>query len=197
MTLDTRPLTQEQRQAARRAAQKAVVQAVGAKPNRDHFSQATITKYPPAVTRLIASLCLLLLLAAFTPSAIRLFVIGSRTFGQSVSSETAQIADGLATVLSAEIGQVVFSLALATLGATPPARRLLHTSMGMTAAISLVRNIQIAPPGHEQSPFAWLEAVVPPLIVLSTAYVLKGQLLETIEQRHTHERAFQTALAEW
>lgn len=197
MTLDIRPLTQEQRQAARRAAQKAVVQAVGAKPSRDYFSQTTITKYPPAVTRLIASLCLLLLLAAFTPSAIRLYVIGSHTFGQSVSSETAQIAVGLATVLSAEIGQIVFSLALATLGATPPARRLLYASMSLTTAVSLVGNIQIALPGHEHSPFAWLEAIVPPLIVLSTAYVLKGQLLETIEHRHAHERAYQTALAEW
>lgn len=33
--------------------------------------------------------------------------------------------------------------------------------------------------------------------MLSTAYVLKGQLLETIEHRHAHERAYQTALAEW
>lgn len=139
---------------------------------------------------------LFLLLAAFTPSAIRPYVIGSRTFGQSVSNQTAQIAVGVATVLSPEIGQVVFSLALATLGATPPARRLLYTSMALTTAVPLVGNIQIALPSHEQSPFAWLEAVVPPLIVLSTAYVLKGQLLETIEQRHTHERACQTALAE-
>jgi hypothetical protein len=42
-----------------------------------------------------------------------------------------------------------------------------------------------------------LEAVVPPLLVLSTAYVLKEQVLETIEQRHMDERAFQIALAEW
>jgi hypothetical protein len=33
--------------------------------------------------------------------------------------------------------------------------------------------------------------------VLSTAYVLKEQLLESIEQRHADERAFQSALAEW
>jgi hypothetical protein len=39
--------------------------------------------------------------------------------------------------------------------------------------------------------------VTPPLIVLSTAYVLKEQVLESIEQRHADERAFQSALAEW
>ncbi len=111
--------------------------------------------------------------------------------------KTAQTAVGLATVLSAEIGQIVFSLALATLGATPPARRLLYASMGLSTAVALVGNIQVGLPGHVHSPFAWLEAVVPPLIVLSTAYVLKGQLLETIEHRHAHERAYQTALVEW
>jgi hypothetical protein len=58
-------------------------------------------------------------------------------------------------------------------------------------------NIQIALPGNTKSPFAWLEAVAPPLLVLSTAYVLKEQVLETIEQRHADERAFQAALAEW
>jgi hypothetical protein len=34
-------------------------------------------------------------------------------------------------------------------------------------------------------------------LVLSTAYVLKEQVLETIEQRHADERAFQAALADW
>jgi hypothetical protein len=35
------------------------------------------------------------------------------------------------------------------------------------------------------------------VLVLSTAYVLKEQVLETIERRHADERAFQVALAEW
>jgi hypothetical protein len=55
----------------------------------------------------------------------------------------------------------------------------------------------MALPGHETSPFAWLESIAPPLLVLSTAYVLKEQVLETIEQRHADEQAFQTILAEW
>jgi hypothetical protein len=42
-----------------------------------------------------------------------------------------------------------------------------------------------------------LEAITPPLLVLSTAYVLKEQLLGLIEQRHAAERAFQTALTAW
>lgn len=114
MALDIRPLNQEQRQTARQAAHRAVINAIGEKPTREQFMYTTISKYPPAITRLISGLCLVLLLAAFTPSAIRLYVIGSQTFGQAVDNSVAMIAVGLATVLSAEIGQVVFSLALAT-----------------------------------------------------------------------------------
>jgi hypothetical protein len=192
-----RPLTQEQRQAARQAARQAVVRCIGPRPTREQFAHHTISKYPPSVTRLISILCIVLLLAAFTPSAIRLYVIGSQTFGQAVSSSVAMTAVGLATVLSAEVGQVVFSLALATLGTSRSSRRLLYLSMAISTILALTGNIQTALPGHAQSPFAWLEAVTPPLIVLSTAYVLKEQVLESIEQRHADERAFQSALAEW
>jgi hypothetical protein len=177
MTDNLRPLTQEQRQVAHKAAREAVIRAIGPKPTREHFNYTTISKYPPSVTRLIFVLCLVLLLAAFTPSAIRLYVIGSQTFGQAVSSNVAMAAVGFATVLSAEIGQIVFSLALATLGTSRPARRLLIISMILATIISLVGNVQLALPGHENSPFAWLEAIVPPIIVLATAYVIKEQIL--------------------
>ncbi len=192
-----RPLTQEQRQAARYTARQAVVRSIGPRPVREQFAHHTISKYPPTVTRLISILCIVLLLAAFTPSAIRLYVIGSQTFGQAVSSSVAMTAVGLATVLSAEVGQVVFSLALATLGTSRSSRRLLYSSMAISTILALTGNIQTALPGHTKSPFAWLEAIAPPLLVLSTAYVLKEQVLETIEQRHADERAFQAALAEW
>jgi hypothetical protein len=84
-----------------------------------------------------------------------------------------------------------------TLGTTATSRKLLYASVGMTTLVALAGNIQVALPGYERSFFAWLEAIVPPLLVLSTAYVLKGQLLETIEHRHAAERAYQAALAEW
>ena len=192
-----KPLTQEQRQTARSLAQQAIIREVGEQPLRENFDRHTVSRYPPLVTRLINVLCIVLLLAAFTPSAIRLFVIGSETFGAAVPDNRAMVAVGIATVLTAEIGQVVFSLALATLGTTPSARRLLYASMGIATAIALVGNVQVALPGHHESPFAWLEAIAPPLLVLSTAYVLKEQLLESIEMRHANERAYQEAINIW
>jgi len=197
MLAQIKPLTQEERQLARSAAQEAVQREIGDRPNREYFNHHATRRYPPGVTKLINVLCIVLLLAAFTPSAIRLYVIGSETFGAAVSFELAMVAVGIATVLTAEIGQVVFSLALATLGTSKSARRLLYSSMGIATAIALVGNVQVALPGHIESPFAWLEAIAPPLLVLSTAYVLKEQMLESIEMRHANERAYQEAVNDW
>jgi hypothetical protein len=190
-------LTQEERQNAHASAQQAVMRAVGERPLREAFDRHTASRYPPSVSKLINALCIVLLLAAFTPSAIRLYVIGSETFGAAVPDALAMVAVGIATVLTAEIGQVVFSLALATMGKTTSARRLLYASMGIATAIALVGNVQVALPGHMHSPFAWLEAIAPPLLVLSTAYVLKEQLLDAIETRHANERAYQEAVNLW
>lgn len=104
---------------------------------------------------------------------------------------------GFATVLLAEIGQIVFSLALATLGTSQSARRRLIPSMAISTIISLVGNVQVALPGHETSPFAWRESLAPPIIVLATAYVIKEQILDAVEVRHAIEQAFQTALDDW
>lgn len=156
-----KPLTQEERQLARTAAGEAVIRDIGERPQRDHYNQHAAHRYPPIVTKLITGLCIAQLLAAFTPSAIRLYVIGSSTFGAAVPYELAMVAVGIATVLTAEVGQVVFSLALATRGTTSSARRLLYASMGIATAIALVGNVQVALPGHMRSPFAWLEAIAP------------------------------------
>lgn len=197
MIENLRPLTQDQRQDAREAAHDAITRAVGDKPARAQFSQHASSVYGVGITRLITVLCVVLLGAAFTPSAIRLYAIGSRTFFQTINNTEAAYLVGLATVLSAETGQVVFSLALATLGATRPARLILYMSMLASTGIALVGNVQVALPGHASSPFAWFEAIMPPVLTLSTAYVLKGQMLQAIAQRHANERAYQDALAAW
>ena len=47
-------------------------------------------------------------------------------------------------------------------------------SMAISTIVALTGNIQISLPGHTESPFAWLESIAPPILVLSTAYVLEG-----------------------
>ncbi len=180
MLSQIKPLNQEERQDARAASHQAVTRDMGERPTREQFDMYTASRFPPSVTKLINGLCIILLLAAFTPSAIRLFVIGSETFGAAVPDDLAKVAVGVATVLTAEIGQVVFSLALATMGTTASARRLLYVSMGIATAIALVGNVQVALPGHMNSPFAWLEAIAPPLLVLSTAELYPSEWRESL-----------------
>jgi hypothetical protein len=69
--------------------------------------------------------------------------------------------------------------------------------MGIATLVALTGNIQVSLVGHTDSPFAWLESTAPPLLVLSTAYVLKEQALGAIEMRHANEQAFQAALTDW
>ncbi len=69
--------------------------------------------------------------------------------------------------------------------------------MTLATTVALTGNIQTSLPGHTNSPFAWLEAVTPPLLVLSTAYVLKEQILSAIETRHANEISYQVVLADW
>lgn len=192
------PLTDEARIEAKQRAARVVQLDLGDAPNRAQFQHITASKYPAWVNRLILALCVFVLIAAFIPSAIRLFFIGSATFAQAIDDTTSATAAGIAIVIMAETAQVLFSLAAAVLNTTShTARRLLFASMGAATILALVGNAQVSLPGHWQNPFAYLEALLPPLLVLSTAYVLKEQMLSAIEQRHANERAYQEALNGW
>jgi hypothetical protein len=192
------PLTDEARIEAKQRAARVVQLDLGNAPDRAHFQHITASKYPAWVNRLILALCVFVLIAAFIPSAIRLFFIGSATFAQAIDDTTSATAAGIAIVIMAETAQVLFSLAAAVLNTTShTARRLLFASMGAATVLALVGNAQVSLPGHWQNPFAYLEALLPPLLVLSTAYVLKEQMLSSIEQRHANERAYQEALDGW
>ena len=50
---------------------------------------------------------------------------------------------------------------------------------------------------HTISKFTWLGSTEPPLLVLSTACILKEQSLGVIEMRYANAQAFQVALTNW
>lgn len=191
-------LTDEQRIEAKQRAASVVALEVGAAPSREQFANANASRYPAWVSRLILGLAAFVLIAAFVPSAMRLYAIGSNTFRQAIDDANSATAAGIAIVIMAETAQVLFSLAAAILNTTSTtSRRLLYASMGAATVLALVGNAQISLPGHWTNPFAYLEALLPPLLVLSTAYVLKEQMLSAIEARHANERAYQDAYAAW
>ncbi len=196
MELKLQPLTPSERITSRDQARAWIIEDKGKRPDRKDFDRHTASKYPPSVTRTIRLLALIVLIAAFTPSAIRLHEIGSTTFESGVNGayKTANDAVGITTILLAETGQVVFSLALATFTGSRRAKWFLYFGMAASTVIALVGNIELALIDNLTSPFAWLESIMPPLIVLSTAYVLKEQFLEAIEQRHRDQRAFEEAM---
>lgn len=192
------PLSDEQRIDARSRASAIVTKSIGDAPNRDQYQHAAVSKYPAWVNQLIMLLCAFVLIAAFVPSAIRLYAIGSSTFAQAIDDDASAMAAGLAVVIMAETAQILFSLAAAVLAiSTVTSRRLLYASMAAATLLALVGNAQVSLPGHWTNPFAYLEALLPPLLVLSTAYVLKEQMLVAIETRHANERAYQLAYNEW
>jgi hypothetical protein len=192
------PLSDEARIQARARAAAIVAKSLGDAPTREQFQHITASRYPAWVNQLIMALCVFVLLAAFVPSAIRLYAIGSQTFAQAIADDPSAMAAGIAVVIMAETAQILFSLAAAVLAtSTVTSRRLLYTSMAAATLLALVGNAQVSLPGHWTNPFAYLEALLPPLLVLSTAYVLKEQMLNAIEQRHSNERAYQTAYNTW
>ncbi len=191
------PLSDEDRIKARAHARAIVVKDAGEMPERSSFNNHSQSKYPQWMSNLIIGLCLLVLAAAFAPSAIRLYNIGSNTFAAAIQDAPSATAAGISIVLMAEAAQVLFSLAAAVMTTSKTAKALLYTSMAGATILALVGNAQVSLPGHWTNPFAWFEALMPPLLVLSTAYILKEQMLFAIEQRHTAEMSYQSELTTW
>lgn len=191
------PLTDERRIEARTRARSIVTLDAGQMPQRADYDNHTQAKYPAWVNRLIITLCIVVLGAAFAPSAIRLYAIGSSTFAQAIPHAASAMAAGVAMVIMAETAQILFSLAVAVMDASKTAKRLLYVSMFGATVLALVGNGQVSLPGHETNPFAWLESFMPPLLVLSTAYILKEQMLTAIAQRHANTQAYQEAVNAW
>lgn len=191
------PLTDERRIEARARARSIVTKDAGDMPARADYDNHTEAKYPVWVSRLILILCVIVLAAAFAPSAIRLYAIGSMTFAEAIPHAPSAVAAGIAMVVMAETAQVLFSLAVAVMDASKTAKRLLYLSMFGATVLALVGNGQVSLPGHELNPFAYLEAFMPPLLVLSTAYILKENMLTAIAQRHANTKAYQESINVW
>jgi hypothetical protein len=212
------PLTDERRLEAQERARALVVKAAGDMPKAKDFSQHTEGKYPPWMNGLINTLCLVVLLSAFAPSAIRLYAIGSTTFAESIPHETSANVAGLSIVIMAELSMVLFSIASVvieakaadvktitdsktgetkTIDPNKSVKRLLAFSQFIATVIALVGNGQVSLPGHEYNLFAWIEAFTPSIVVFTTATILKAQLLNAMERRHANTRAYQMALNAW
>jgi len=191
------PLTQQQRLEARQKAIKVIETLAGAKPHREQYKNSTVSKYPHWITALVVILSIIVLLTAFLLSAMRLYHIGYETFYETLKHELMSTIAGLAIVLLSEAAAVLFTLALSVIGQTPTQKRILLVSIVGTATLALSGNYYVALYEHTLTVFNVLEAMLPPLLTLSTAYVLKELLLRVIEQRHADQIAFEQTLSDW
>lgn len=175
---------------------KAIV--VGTEPKKEQFLERTnISKYPPIIQRIITTLCLLVLAAAFVPSSIRLFEIGRNSFLHSINDSASATLVGLATILLAETGQVVCTLALAVLNASRFSRNLLWASAAVFTSIALVGNIEVSKPFAVGGLFSLIESLAPSIMVLSMSYILKEQFLTTIGTRYHANAIYLEKLADY
>ena len=192
-----KPLNQDERLKAVQYARNAVRASYGDAPRWEQFAHAQVELHPKSVRWTITTFCIVVLLAAFSVSAMRLYFIGALTFGASIPDEVQMQIAGIATVVLAETAQLVSTLALATFGKTRTARVILYSSAFAATGVALVGNAQVALVGKEITVFAVLDAFVPPLLVLGMAQILKMQWMHAIEERFHASQAFKVQFDEW
>lgn len=127
ITSQLRRLFDEER---RDAYEEARTRAAGPPINEDNYPRVQKPpqdppEYPNILIATVVVLCIIVLLAAFLPSAFRLFAAGKGVFCTSWTEFTKQEASeelcnavGVAAVILAEIGQTVALLSIAVLGTT-------------------------------------------------------------------------------
>ena len=197
MIENIQPLTQQQRLEARQKAIRFIESMAGEKPKREHFRNSMVSKYPHWITGIVVALSLVVLFTAFVLSAMRLYHIGYSTFYETLANDLSSTIAGFAIVLLSEAAAVLFTIALSVIGKSRTQKQILVASITGTAALALSGNYYVALHGNELTVFSVLEAMLPPLMTLSTAYVLKELLLNIIEQRHADQIVYEAALMEW
>lgn len=184
-------LTEDQRAAAQDRARRRIA---GAEPKLADFERTSFVKYPPQVVFWINRMAEAVMLAAFVPSALRIFIAAFAIFAHGVPSIPAAVLVGLTSILLAEVGQVVFTLARAT---SEEGKNWLAVGAFTCTLYALVGNAHVSEPWDHGYAFAWLEAFAPPALVLIAAHVRKTQILHSVEARHDAQRSFTDALIAW
>jgi hypothetical protein len=159
----------------------------------------------------VVVLVIVVLVAAFIPSGMRLYLSGDTVFCDGVQSfvpNPEQFDDGgslrwwckavgYAVVFQSEIGQAIALLSIAVLGtnvgktdedvekATKVSNRIFWGIAILTTLIAYVGNLNVARPwAHGHNLFAWLLDLAPPTIVIGAMYSLKELMLYFIRRRH-------------
>ena len=188
-----RPLSDEERIEAREMARENVIRAIGKRPSREQYKDANIGEYPAWVNVAGGILLTVVLFAAATVSAFRLYAAGKEHFLESIPDPDRAMLVGVATFLLAEF--MVLSAALsARVFFRGKEQLLLLPPIAVGLAVALAGNWTITRP---DTLWGWLDTVAPPIALLSVAIIGEKLILQAVKRRHENERAYQQALAEW
>jgi hypothetical protein len=186
-------LTQLQREQALDAARWRIA---GKEPQVADFEAHTFNRFPPEVLRVMRRIAYVLLLAAFVPSALRIFVAAFQVSAYAIPAYEAAILVGFMSILLAETGQVAFTLWAATTEGLGLRVALWVGALGCTA-FALISNLHVVEPWRHNYLLAWVEAILPPALVLIAAHVLKTQSLHAIEARHSAQTQYAEKHGKW
>ena len=186
-------LTQEQRDAAYESARQRIA---GRKPDIADYEGSAIGHYPAWVNRIVTTLSLVMLMAAFLPSAMRLHAIALSSALLTLADLPSSYVAALCVVLMAEIGQVIFSVASA-ISVERWHRHALRLGSLVCLCIALAGNAQAMSAYAFSNAVAFLETFAPPVLVLITANILKSQMLNAVRQRHASQQSYASALIVW
>lgn len=192
-------LTHEERQAAYDKARRRIAGTEPTDknaPQRATFEDNAPGKYPAWITRVVIGLSVLMLTFAFLPSAMRLHAVALKTIQPIMIDMTSVYVAALSTVMMAEIGQLIFSMA-AAVNVNRLHAGLLNAGAFICLAIALTGNIQAMGERAFLDTFSGLETLAPPCLVLITSYILKGQMLHAIETRHAAHARYDEAKKAW
>jgi len=189
--------TTQQRIDARNRAKELVVTMAGAKPTPDEFQENHVGKYPAVVVNTVLILCGVALVAAFYPSAMRLYDAGYHSFYHAIQNPVKASLAGVSLIVMAELTLLICNLAYTVIDANATYRALLNIGSLLSTAIAMVGNIQVGLVGQFDSPIAYLETMTPPLLVVILSFVLKGVLLTRISETHQWQTTFKQALERW
>jgi len=188
-----RLLTYEEKLSARDKARSLLQKQIGGEPQRENFKQYSISKYPAWVTKLMVVMMLILLIAAAIPSMFRLFTAGRDYFLLGIDDNIQAAAVGAATFLLAEI-LMMTSIVAARVLFNGWFRSIFILPVTLGLLMALVGNWVVAQP-HDA--FGWIETLTPPIGVMVIAFILEALMLESIEQRHQAEAAYQKAMQQY
>lgn len=168
------------------------------------------SEYPQWVLVGVVVLCIVVLIAAFIPSAYRMYVAGEKVFcnafGEFTQDEPVEdwicASVGISTVLMAEIGQTVALLAIAVLGTsvvddasyqktTRTSNRIFWGVALMTTLVAYIGNLHVAQPWNHAAEFyglfPWILDLFPPTLVIGIMYALKELVLYLIRRQYTYK----------